>query len=99
MSISFEPVNALVGSTLVVHTQHGPVELTLAEATERPRRGLPASFRTPFSLVFHGPQAVQLVQDLYAVEHPALGRHEWMLVPIGPTDAAPDVPRYEAVFA
>lgn len=98
MSISFEPVNALVGSHFIAHTQHGTVDLVLAEASERARGHLPEEFRTPFSLLFHGPEAPRLSQDMYTLDHPVLGRVQWMLVPVMPDTRAPQVPRYEAVF-
>lgn len=98
MSISFEPVNAAVGSRFIVHTQHGTVDLVLAEASERARGQLPQALRTPFSLLFHGPESPRLSQDVYVLDHPELGRVEWMLVPVMPDTRAPQVARYEAVF-
>lgn len=98
MSTSFEPVHAAVGSQFVAHTQQGPVELVLVEAQERPRGHLPEPFRTPFSLLFTGPEAPRLAQDTYTLDHAQLGRVQWMLVPVMPDTRAPNVPRYEAVF-
>ncbi len=98
MSTTFEPVNAVVGSRFVAHTQHGPVELVLMEASERERGQLPEQFRTPFSLLFHGPNEPRLSQDTYTLDHPELGRVQWMLVPVMPDTRAPNVPRYEALF-
>jgi hypothetical protein len=107
MSLTFEQATALVGSNFMVQTQAGPVELELAQANEGARRGLPERFRTPLSLIFRGPGSIQLAQDLYAFEHSAIGRHEWMLVPVmadmaqaspaGATAASPL--HYEVVFA
>lgn len=88
----------MVGSRFIVHTPLGPVDLVLAEASERARGHLPAQFRTPFSLLFHGPESPRLAQDLYTLDHPELGRVQWMLVPVMPDTRAPQVPRYEAVF-
>jgi hypothetical protein len=106
MSLTLEQATALVGSNFVVRTQAGPVELELAQANERARRGLPERFRAPLSLVFRGPASIQLGQDLYAFEHPAIGRHEWMLVPVmadtpaATPDSATAAPlHYEVIFA
>ncbi|MES2946025.1 MAG: hypothetical protein V4772_24420 [Pseudomonadota bacterium] len=82
MNISIHELSAAVGSRFIAHTQHGLLDLTLLEAIERPRRGLPAQFQTPLSLVFSGPNHLQLSQDTYVLDHPSLGRLQWMLVPI-----------------
>jgi hypothetical protein len=82
MSISIEQTAPLVGSSFVVHTVQGPVELKLASATELPRRGLPERFRTPLSLIFLGPASAQLAQGLFTFDHPVLGRQQWTLVPV-----------------
>lgn len=106
---SIQDLQALVGSAFTVHTQSGTVELTLVEAHERPRRGLPERFAAPRSLIFSGPRTVLLTQDSYHLDHPTLGRNQWMLVPISKyatleyaATAAPDapnLPEYEAVIA
>lgn len=98
MITTFESVNALVGSSFVALTQHGPVELNLVEATERPRGHLPEQFRTPFSLLFHGPDAPRLSQGTYTLDHPQLGSVQWALVPVMPDTRSPDIARYEALF-
>jgi hypothetical protein len=100
MTISFQEINAQLGTVFIVHTQSGVLELKLMEASERPRRGLPESFRTPFSLVFAGPAKPTLAQDSYFLDHPLLGRNQWLLVPISryALPAESDVPLYEAVF-
>lgn len=82
MTITFEQFSQAVGSQFITHTQHGPVELMLREAVERPRRGLPAQFRTPISLVFSGPEHLLLSQGNYLLEHPLLQQNQWMLTPI-----------------
>lgn len=84
MSISFEPIHAVVGSHFTAHTQLGTVELVLVEASERAWCHLPPAFRTPFSPLFHGPESPRLGQDVYTLDHPALGCVEWMLVPVMP---------------
>ena len=81
--------------------QSGTVPLKLVEAVERPRRGMPGQFRTPISLVFSGPGEWQLAQDCYFLDHPALGRVQWMLVPIA-KHAVPNpdsLPLYEAILS
>jgi hypothetical protein len=106
MSLTFEQATALVGSAFMVQTQAGPVELELAQANEQARRGLPERFRTPLSLIFRGPASIQLAQDLYAFDHPSIGRREWMLVPVmadmgssPAADSAASPLHYEVVFA
>ena len=82
MPLTNHDFTAALGSTFTADTQSGPVELTLIEATERPRHGLPEQFRTPLSMVFEGPVTPQLMQDTYTLDHAVLGRNQWMLVPI-----------------
>lgn len=98
MSTTFESVNTLVGSPFVALTEHGPVELVLVEATERARGHLPEQFRTPFTLLFHGPEVPRLSQATYTLSHPQLGSVQWMLVPSMPDTRSPNIARYEALF-
>jgi hypothetical protein len=83
MTLTIDQLAPLVGTAFTAHTSAGPVMLQLAEAVERPRRGLPARFATPLSLLLQGPAHVRLEQDNYRLAHPALGEHVWMLVPVG----------------
>ena len=83
MALTVEQLAPHIGSTFTAHTSGGPVALELAEAAERPRGGLPPRFATPLSLLLRGPAQVRLAQDNYRLEHPALGEHVWMLVPVG----------------
>jgi hypothetical protein len=94
-----------VGSAFVVHTAHGMRKLNLYSATELPRRGLPAIFSTPVSLLLSGEQDLLLAQDTYVLDHLHLGRVEWMMVPVvAPTsapriDMQPTCHYYEVVFS
>ena len=72
----------LIGSVFTAETQAGAVELVLIDARELPRRGLPEQFRTPLSLIFEGGTDLTLSMDNYYVDHPALGRAAWMVVPV-----------------
>ena len=102
MSISVEQISPLVGSSFVVQTEQGPVELKLASASERNRRGLPERFRTPLSLIFHGPPSAQLAQGMFTFDHPVLGQHQWVLAPIlaeGDPQDSPPVAHYEVYFS
>lgn len=51
--------------------------------------------RYPFSLVFRGPQAPLLPQQVYPIEHETMGRLELFLVPVHPDRQGN---RYEAIF-
>lgn len=77
-------------------------EAGLAEVSEHSHRA-PCGFRTPFSVVFHGPLQPAMPQGTYRIEHPLLGTLELFLVPLGPDippelGQAPTALRYEAVF-
>jgi hypothetical protein len=82
MNYTLDQFVALQGSVFVAQTKAGPVELVLVEARELPRRGLPEQFRTPLSLIFEGDAALTLGVDHYYIEHPALERAAWMVVPV-----------------
>lgn len=100
VALSFQALEAAVGSAFVAHTQCGTLELTLVEAVESARRGLPEQFRTPVSLVFAGPASPRLAQDNYFLDHPSLGRLQWVLVPISEHAVAGMAGRalYEAIL-
>jgi hypothetical protein len=90
------------------HSVAGAIELTLVEATEKERRGLPTKFMVPISLVFTGPRHALLGQAVYFVDHPVLGRNQWLFAPINKyatpefaqTDSqdAATLPMYEVLF-
>ena len=84
-----------VGERFRVVGPDAPVVLALVEAIDLSRPGAPGSRRSPFSLVFRGPLSPVMPQHTYPLEHPALGRLEIFLVPIGPDASGM---RYEAVF-
>jgi hypothetical protein len=78
------------------------IDAELAEVTEHDAHP-PGGYRTPFSVVFHGPLQPVLPQGIYHLDHPRLGPLELFLVPVGPDEPAdpgqaPTAMRYEAVF-
>lgn len=74
------------------------LEFELADVTEA-GANLPAPFRRPFSVLFHGPIEPILPQAIYRLEHDRFGAVDLFLVPVGPDPSAvPTVMRYEAVF-
>ncbi|RSZ55105.1 hypothetical protein HF313_24755 [Massilia atriviolacea] len=104
MTVSIEQFTGALDSAFIAHTAAGDIALTLVEATELPRRGLPEQFRTPLTLIFAGPPAPVLYDDHYVLDHPALGRHQWFMTPISslaslPRSAGPAGQRYQVVFA
>ncbi len=108
MTPSLDIFSPLVGDRFMVETLDGPMELVLVEAKEYPRKGLPEEFRTPLSLIFAGAPSPVLGQDNYYVDHPAMGRQVWCIVPISPSVhthmSAVPVPqptqrRYQVLFA
>lgn len=74
----------------------GSIELTLLAADALGARGDGPGRRAPFSLVFRGPPAPILAQQIHRLAHPAVGVLALFLVPIG-RDAAGV--RYESVFS
>ena len=51
--------------------------------------------RRGFSLMFRGPQSPLLIQQIYGLEHEAMGHLDLFLVPLAPDREGA---RYEAVF-
>jgi hypothetical protein len=99
MEFSLARFAPLVGTGFTVHTSHGPFVLTLVQAVERPRHGLPDHLRTPLSLIFDGPAQVTLAQDNYLVAHPAIGEHLLSIVPVlAAPGAPPGRPQYQILF-
>jgi len=82
MSFTFEKAQSLIGSSFIVHTSVGTVELRLLEAEEIARPGLPAGYRTPMVLIFSAPSNPILAQDNYYFDHPMLGRSFWSVAPV-----------------
>ncbi len=92
--LSCQSFTPYVGQTFATSLADGErVELTLRSA--EPWGAAPANGRAPFTLVFHGPQAPVLAQQIRALEHPAFPELAIFLVPNGPEGGAM---RYEAVF-
>ncbi|TAK60162.1 MAG: hypothetical protein EPO18_18220 [Methylobacter sp.] len=100
MNLGLEQFAPLVGTNFMVHTQAGLIDVQLSEATELPRGNRPEQFRTPLSLIFIGPPDVALLQDTYLIEHPALGHHQWCIVPVssGSPAATNDNERYYQIL-
>ena len=84
-----------VGEGFRVPFAGGAIEITLLEVTNLARADHAGPRRAPFSLIFRGPLRPVLVQHTWPLEHPALGRLEIFLVPLGPDGSGM---RYEAVF-
>jgi hypothetical protein len=77
-------------------------EAELTDVTEYPATAV-GTFRTPFSVLFHGPLEPVMPQGIYRVEHEHFGTLDLFLVPVGPNASgesgeAPTAMRYEAVF-
>ncbi len=77
-------------------------EAELADVTEYPG-GAADTFRTPFSVLFHGPVEPVMPQGTYRVSHERFVELDLFIVPVGPhasseSGGAPAAMRYEAVF-
>lgn len=70
-----------------------PLPLTLREVSDLPIA--PTAPRRPFLLRFLSADPGALPQQIYALNHPALGTLEIFLVPAGPLEGRM---RYDAVF-
>src|SRR5690349_8650420 len=72
------------------------LDVELIEAVEVPSSAPPSvAQRTPFSIIFRGPRAIVLPQQIYRIEQEQLGALEIFLVPIGPDQTGMC---YQAIF-
>ncbi|MGA9525319.1 MAG: hypothetical protein WBV82_27920 [Myxococcaceae bacterium] len=94
VELNLERFAPLQGTTFVLQGPSGPVPLELVGVSAL-RGGLPGQ-RAPFSLLFLGPDATHLPQQIWPLEHDVLGRLELFLVPVGPAEGRM---RYEAIFS
>jgi hypothetical protein len=86
----------LVGAPFRLYPDDGSaLDLELVSVTPTPAHPGDAHRRTPFSVVFRGPQEPVLPQRIYRLEHENLGTFELFIVPIGPDESGM---QYEAVF-
>lgn len=94
-SLKISDFSGRVGEEFRLEGPAGAVPLRLVEVVDLGWRENPGPRRSPFSLVFSGPQAPVFPQRIWPLEHAALGRLEIFIVPIGPDGSGM---RYEAVF-
>ena len=89
----FEP---LVNTIFAVTVGDEKIDLELIEAKEIATEAVPLEGgRTPFSLLFRGPEGAALEQQTFDLGHEQAGNLEIFLVPVQPDDKGPC---YEAVF-
>ena len=99
-TFTVETFGRRLGERFRIHPQGAPpYDVTLIEATalarDAGRGGGDDGGRTPFSIVFRAPADRLLPQQIYRLDHDAIGTFEIFLVPIGPDREGM---RYEAVF-
>jgi len=85
------------GTTFQLEVADGEnLELELIEAN--PMGAKPKEGRQAFSCVFRGPEDAHLPQQIYPLQHEALGEMQVFLVPLGPAGKETPGFLYEAVF-
>ena len=89
--LSYEDLAGMVGARFTVTDAPAPLELELAEITERRATGR----QECFSLIFRGSPEFILPQRIYQLQHERLGAGALFLVPIAATEQATE---YEAAF-
>jgi len=85
---------SLLGSSFRLEAGDVALELELI-AADAAGVSPPNAPRQPFSLLFRGPHAPLLAQQIHALKHGSLGTLEIFLVPIGPDDQGQC---YQAIF-
>jgi hypothetical protein len=95
LDLSLETFAPHVGTHFQLEAPGGALPLELVKVTPL-SQGVPGG-RQPFSLHFLGPAEGLLVpQRTWTLVHPALGRLDIFLVPLGPAQGRM---RYEAIFS
>ena len=89
--LSYEELAAQIGTKFALTDAPVPVELELAEVTERRA----TARQEDFSLIFRGVREFILPQRIYHLKHERLGAGSLFLVPIGATEQYAE---YEAAF-
>lgn len=93
--LTYESFSSNVNSTFALSLGESGVDLTLTEAVRQPVRPFPGMMREPFSLFFRSASPVVLPQRIYPFKHPAMGRFDMFIVPVGREPAGVV---YQAVF-
>lgn len=98
VDLSAEAFRPHLNTTFVItHPQaEGRVEVELIEVGEIESHTKRAD-RTPFSLLFCGPENAPLEQGIYHLAHEKMGEMDLFLVTVGPGAEDPSM-RYEVVF-
>lgn len=92
----FEP---LVGTSFDLVAADHRMTITLVEARSLGDHVARTAARAPFSLMFHAPATPVYPQNVYRLEHPAIGAHLLLTAPLGPSPNAPDIMRYQILMA
>jgi hypothetical protein len=99
-TLTLEHFTPHLGTEFVCRTTDGgayPLRLTEAEAVGRAlKSSAKAAARSPFSLLFQGPQSPVLPQSIYPLEHAELGTLPLFIVPIGREEEGI---LYQAIFS
>ena len=90
-ALNYEELAAMVGAKFAVTDAGAPLELELAEITERRATGR----QEYFSLIFRGAPKFVLPQRIYRLEHERFGSGALFLVPVAANEQAAE---YEAAF-
>ncbi len=72
----------LVGQTFTLEVEEGAFPAPLLEVRTGAAGAHPGSTRAPFAILFRIPAGTPLRQGMYALVHPALGRHELFFTPV-----------------
>ena len=102
-SLTAEDFRPYRGSSFRLLTRPAPnapevaVELELVEVSEH-YAGAKGAFRTPFTVLFHGPLTPVMPQAIYRLRNEWFGTFDLFVVPIGPALEQPTAMRYEVVF-
>lgn len=96
--LALKDVEPLVGESFDLVAADHRMSMTLVEAKTLGDHVVRTEVREPFSMIFHAPREPVYPQNVYRLEHPAIGPHLLLTVPVGPAPDSPDVMRYEIIM-
>lgn len=94
--LDLESFESQLGTSFLINDEAAKVNVKLVHVTNFASAKQMAAGKEGFSLLFRGPKETTLKQGTYLIEHQALGKFSFLVVPVGTKDTR--APHYEAVI-
>lgn len=94
--LDLDSFESQLGTTFLINQEGAKVHVKLVHVTNFASAKQTEAGKEGFSLLFRGPKETTLKQGTYLIEHGALGKFSFLIVPVGTKDTR--APHYEAVI-